>query len=202
MAHGPNDADRTGVFRRGDDGGYDEIEKLYRPTRRTSSDPGGDRDGRRGRGGRAGGHGSGRVYDGSGRQRRERERRRRAWRNGIVVTLVVLLLVLIAPPVALYFWADGRLDRVDALPDYEGRPEEQPGTTFMIVGSDSREGLSDDDMQNLRTGRAEGKRTDTIMVLYVPEDGKPTILSVPRDSYVDIPEIGENKINAAFAEDL
>src|SRR5690606_20544826 len=227
MAHGPNDADRTGVFRRGDDGGYDEIEKRYRPTRRTSSDPGGDRDGRRGRGdedgdgvrtaersaaegrratggrgGRSGGHGSGRVYDGSGRQRRERERRRRAWRDGIVVTLVGLLLVLIAPPVALYFWADGRLDRVHALPDYEGRPAEQPGTTFMIVGSDSREGLSDDDMQNLRTGRAEGKRTDTIMVLYVPEDGKPTILSVPRDSYVDIPEIGENKINAAFAEDL
>src|SRR5690606_33884635 len=132
-----------------------------------------------GRGGRSGGHGSGRVYDGSGRQRRERERRRRAWRNGIVVSLVVLLLVLIAPPVALYFWADGWLGVVDALPAYEGRPEEQPGTTFTIVGSDSRDSLSDVDMQNLRTGRAEGKRTDTIMVLYVPEDGKPTILGVP-----------------------
>ncbi|WP_017595018.1 LCP family protein [Nocardiopsis potens] len=219
MAHGPNDAERTGVFRRGDDGGYDEIEKLYRPpTRRTPSGSGGGGEGRRkngsgersaerstaagGRGGRSGGHGPGRVYDGSGRRRREQERRRRIWRNGAVAALVVVLLVVVVFPVGMYIWADGRLDRVEALPDYEGRPEDQPGTTFLIVGSDSREGLSDDDMQDLRTGRAEGKRTDTIMVLYVPEDGKPTILSVPRDSYVPIPGIGENKINAAFAEDL
>lgn len=102
-------------------------------------------------------------------------------------------------PTAFYLWADSRLERVEALPEYEGQPEEQPGTTYMIVGSDSRDGLSDEDKQDLGTGDAEGKRTDTIMVLYVPEEGTPSIVSVPRDSYVSVPGMGKNKINAAFA---
>ena len=40
------------------------------------------------------------------------------------------------------------------------------------------------------------------MVLYVPTEGRPAIISVPRDSYVEIPGIGANKINAAYAEAL
>src|SRR5690606_36777815 len=107
-----------------------------------------------------------RGRDGTGRERRERERRARRRRNVAVVVLVLLVLL----PTVGYFWANSRLRRVEALVDYEGRPEEQPGTTYLIVGSDSREGLSEEDMDELRTGSAEGKRTDTIMVLYVPED--------------------------------
>ncbi|MDA0567583.1 LCP family protein [Streptomonospora sp. S1-112] len=208
-----DDADRTGVFRRSPGGGADEIEKLFRPEPSRGSASGGagatrrippvqdDRPPRRsassgGSGGR-GRHGPPRDYDGSGRSRRAREQRRRRIRTILVLALVVLVLA----PTVFYFWADARLNRVAAL-DYEGRPEDQPGTTYMIVGSDSREGLTDEDMQNLRTGDAAGKRTDTIMVLYVPESGKPSIISVPRDSYVPIPNLGENKINAAFAEDL
>jgi LCP family protein required for cell wall assembly len=70
------------------------------------------------------------------------------------------------------------------------------------VGSDSREGLSDEQVQDLSTGRAEGRRTDSIMVLYIPDDGEPTIVSVPRDSYVPmaIPGYADNKINTAFAD--
>ncbi|GAA2015062.1 hypothetical protein GCM10009799_49120 [Nocardiopsis rhodophaea] len=217
--------DRTGVFRRpSGGGGPDEIERLYRPRRseqrsargpagsgdvrrsRGSREPGGARrgggDGRRHHGGsgRGGGErgGSGRVYDGTGRSRREREQRARR-RRTILITILVVVVVL---PALFYFWADSRLVRVEALQDYEGRPAEQPGTTYMVVGSDSREGLSDEDVQELRTGRAEGKRTDTIMVLYVPDRGRPTIISVPRDSYVTIPGIGDNKINAAFSTAL
>ncbi|UOE18287.1 LCP family protein [Thermobifida halotolerans] len=198
--------DRTGVFRRAPGGGIpDKIDSLYRPepsarpgpdataTRRMSQ-VGGDTPRRSS----SRGPSRGRVYDGTGRERRERERRARRRRN-IAVTVLVLLVLL---PTVFYFWADSRLQRVEALADYEGRPEDQPGTTYLIVGSDSREGLSEEDMDELRTGSAEGKRTDTIMVLYVPEDGRSAIISVPRDSYVDIPGIGSNKINAAFAEAL
>ncbi|MBB6170021.1 LCP family protein required for cell wall assembly [Nocardiopsis mwathae] len=202
------DHDRTGVFRRPRGGGApDEIERLYRPrgseqrSGHGSGGSGGSRGGRSG-GGAASGRGrpggGGRVYDGTGRSRREREQRARRRRTVLVTLLVVLLLA----PTLFYFWADSRLVRVDALQDYENRPPEQPGTTYMVVGSDSREGLSDDEMKELRTGRAEGKRTDTLMILYVPDSGRPTIISVPRDSYVSIPGIGDNKINAAFSEDL
>lgn len=201
--------DRQGVFRRGGDpGNPDEFEKLYRPreseqrvvgaTRRLPRAeevpplrPGGPR--RRT-------HGPGREYDGSGSKRRRRELRRRR-RNTILVTLLVLLLIV---PGGLYLWADSRLTRVEALLDYEGRPDKQPGTTYMIVGSDSREGLDDDQIRELATGRAEGRRTDTIMILYLPDDGEPTIVSVPRDSYVPlaVPGYADNKINASFADSV
>ncbi|SKA06252.1 transcriptional attenuator, LytR family [Marinactinospora thermotolerans DSM 45154] len=192
----------------------EEIERLYRPrgseqrsgasepTRRLPRTPAEEaRERHRASGGGSrppGGGRGGRVYDGSGRARRDREERRRRRRR----TWTIVLVLLVVLPAAFYLWADSRLQRVEALPDYEGRPDDQPGTTYMIVGSDSREGLSDEDMNDLRTGRAEGKRTDTIMVLYVPDSGRPSIISVPRDSYVPIPGIGENKINAAFSDAL
>jgi LCP family protein required for cell wall assembly len=37
------------------------------------------------------------------------------------------------------------------------------------------------------------------MIVYLPPGGKPALISVPRDSYVDIPKNGKNKINAAYA---
>src|SRR5205085_27982 len=50
------------------------------------------------------------------------------------------------------------------------------------------------------TGSVGGRRTDTIMLLHVPDGGGPNVLlSIPRDSYVSIPGRGKNKINAAYA---
>jgi LCP family protein required for cell wall assembly len=37
------------------------------------------------------------------------------------------------------------------------------------------------------------------MLVYVPPGGKSALISVPRDSYVDIPGHSKNKINAAYA---
>ncbi|MDA2814281.1 LCP family protein [Nocardiopsis sp. RSe5-2] len=211
MVHGrDDDSQRTGVFRRSDSGGYDEIEKMYRPERRSSSGSAGStrrippvRDDDEGR--KRKDLPPGRVYDGTGAARRKRRTRERGRRRALRIAGAVLALLIVAPlvfAVGFYIWANGRLVRVEAMPAADGRPEEQPGTTYMVVGSDSRKDLSDDQLQDLRTGRAEGKRTDTIMVVYVPEDGRPSIISVPRDSYVDIPGIGQNKINAAFSEEL
>src|SRR5699024_5440928 len=87
---------------------------------------------------------------------------------------------------------------VDDQPPGE-RPPHQPGTTYLLVGSDSREGLTDEQRRRLGTGGGEGGRTDTMMVLYVPPDGRPALVSIPRDSYVPIPGHGKNKINAAYA---
>jgi LCP family protein required for cell wall assembly len=69
----------------------------------------------------------------------------------------------------------------------------------LLVGSDSRAGLSKAEQKRLGTGSTGGQRTDTIMIVYVPPGGKSALISVPRDSYVDIPKSGKNKINAAYA---
>ncbi len=112
--------------------------------------------------------------------------------------LAAVLAVLLAGSVVGYFSLDGRLRTEKALADYPGRVEDTPGTNWLIVGSDSREGLTKDDRRKLRTGRAQGKRTDSIMLLHYG-DGGTTLLSIPRDSYVAIPGHGNNKINAAYA---
>jgi LCP family protein required for cell wall assembly len=85
------------------------------------------------------------------------------------------------------------------------------GTNWLLVGSDSREGLTEAERKELRTGRDEGsERTDTIMVIHVDDSGKPTLVSLPRDSYVTIPahialdgssiEDRKNKINTAYGK--
>jgi LCP family protein required for cell wall assembly len=131
---------------------------------------------------------------GGGRPRPARRRRRWGRRVGGVLLVLVVLLV------GLGVWVDSRLNRVDALPDYPGRPAATPGADWLIVGSDSRAGLDEARRRQLGTGQAAGRRADTMMLLHIPRGaGKPVLVSLPRDSYVPIPGHGRNKLNAAFA---
>jgi LCP family protein required for cell wall assembly len=114
--------------------------------------------------------------------------------------LLALFLVLVLALGAVWFYLDSSINRIDALPDYEGRPAAAEGTNWLLVGSDSREGLDEDQRAKLSAGDAGGQRTDTIMLVHIPDnDTPPTVLSLPRDSRVEIPGHGVNKINAAFA---
>ena len=98
------------------------------------------------------------------------------------ITFVILLWVVYL--VAVPFWAWTKVSKVDAFPDVD-RPADQPGTTYLMVGSDARAGLG-------------GARTDSIMLLHTGS-GPNLLMSIPRDSQVDVPGHGRNKINAAFA---
>ena len=124
-------------------------------------------------------------------------RRKRKPRRVLRIVLVIVLLLLIMP-VALMFYYDAKLHRVDALSDYAGRVGDTPGTTWLIVGTDSRADLSQEDKDKLATGDSDGSRTDTIMLAHIPTTGKPMLISVPRDLYVPIPGQGSHKINSAF----
>ncbi|WP_197683462.1 LCP family protein [Jiangella alkaliphila] len=108
-------------------------------------------------------------------------------------------LVVIVALVALVWYVWGRIEKVDAIPSDHGSAVSD-GRVFLLVGSDSREDLSDEEQSELGTGSTEGQRTDTIMLLHVPGGGaRNALISLPRDSVVDIPGHGENRINAAFA---
>ena len=125
-------------------------------------------------------------------------RRRRRWPKWVAAFVVILLLW-----VAAIAWAGnavwGKVEKVDAIPTDE-RPADGKGKNFVLVGSDSREGLTNEQKKTLGTGSAAGKRTDSIMVLHMPDSGDPTLVSIPRDSYVKIPGHRRNKINASFSE--
>lgn len=73
------------------------------------------------------------------------------------------------------------------------------GRVYLLVGSDSREELTPEERAELGTGSTAGRRTDTIMLLHLPTEGRPALISVPRDSVVEIPGHGEERINAAYA---
>ncbi|PVG83083.1 LytR family transcriptional regulator [Nocardioides gansuensis] len=126
------------------------------------------------------------------RPARSRGRFRLGW---LKLVLLLWLVFMIAVP----FWAWTKVTKVEALPDGD-RPADQPGQTYLLVGSDSRDDLTPEERKELGTGGPEGQRTDTIMLLHTG-DGPNLLMSIPRDSIVEIPGHGTDKINAAFAYD-
>jgi LCP family protein required for cell wall assembly len=123
-------------------------------------------------------------------------RRKANWGRRIGLVLAALLVLVGGSVVYL----DRGLNRVDALSDYPGRIGDTPGTNWLLVGSDSRAGMTPEEEAALATGGDTGNgRTDTIMVVHIPKSGAATMVSIPRDSYVSIPGEGKNKVNAAFA---
>lgn len=73
-------------------------------------------------------------------------------------------------------------------------------TNILLTGNDSRAGASPAELRALSTQNDGGSvNTDTMMVLHVPADGsQATVISFPRDSWVDIPGHGKGKMNSAF----
>lgn len=111
---------------------------------------------------------------------------------------IALIVVLIL--VATMAIVDLRLTRVDAFSNLENRPSNTMASNWLLVGSDSRAGLTEEQANQLSTGSGDfGQRTDTIMIAHIPLVGKPKLVSIPRDSFVDIPGNDKNKINAAFS---
>lgn len=124
------------------------------------------------------------------------DRPRRSLRFKIRAVLLVLLLVVGLGAA----WVDVNLNRVDAFDGNYDRPGRSLATNWLIVGSDSRAGLSEEDAAKLSTGADDvGQRTDTIMIAHFPLVGEGRLVSIPRDSYVEIPGYGMNKINAAYS---
>ncbi|MEV4949860.1 LCP family protein [Streptomyces sp. NPDC053755] len=134
------------------------------------------------------------------------------WRRRIKVGSVVLLVAVLAWSVGTYAWASSRMRNEVDLSKVIERPAEGDCTTYLIVGSDSREGMSAEEKKKLHTGSAEGKRTDSMMILAACGSGN-TMVSLPRDSWVTIPSFvgsesgkkfaarGGSKLNAAYAMD-
>ena len=66
-----------------------------------------------------------------------------------------------------------------------------PGKNILLLGSDTRTGAD--------AALVSGSRADTIMLMHIPADGKGVyIISIMRDTWVNIPGYGPAKINAAL----
>jgi LCP family protein required for cell wall assembly len=62
------------------------------------------------------------------------------------------------------------------------------GLNILLMGSDSRHGLTSEQKQSLHVGHDSGRRSDTLILIHIPANGgKADMVSLPRDSYVTIP---------------
>jgi LCP family protein required for cell wall assembly len=97
--------------------------------------------------------------------------------------------------------ADASVNRTDAIPTdgNEGRGNGE-AMNLLLVGNDSRASATEEELDQLNTTANEGINTDTMILVHVPADGsKASFVSFPRDSYVEIPGYGRDKLNAAYA---
>ena len=134
------------------------------------------------------------------KQKRRFLPRKVSWTLRIALALYLIAFIWVGTDLS------GGLQRVQALPPQQIAKTE--GTNWLLVGTDSRQGLTEAEQRALHTGTSVGQRSDTIMIVHLGSD-KPTIISLPRDSWVALPRHrstdgtirGEynNKINASFS---
>src|SRR4029078_13058320 len=112
--------------------------------------------------------------------------------------LAGLIALIVVAAVAVYFSVNSKLTKVDVLTPVSFT---SAGTNWLITGSDSRAGLTKKEENQLALGHdISGNRSDTILLLHVPANGtRPTLVSLPRDSYVPIPRHGYKTIEPAHA---
>jgi LCP family protein required for cell wall assembly len=130
----------------------------------------------------------------------------------MATTLSVLVLGAGGIGHALVTSLDTGIDRVDPFKDMKNRPEGGHGVNLLLVGTDGRDKITKEERQKYRLGGAPCNCTDTIMLVHISQDGRrASVVSLPRDSYAEIPEHTDEttgrrhephpvKINAAYAE--
>ena len=140
----------------------------------------------------------------SAKPRRGKPKKKARWGRRVRLGTIAFGLIAMIATLTTAIWVDSSLRRIPVFVDYTDRPAATSGTNWLLVGSDGRGDLSPQQQAELSTGGDLGSsRTDTILLVHIPHLGSAqpaTMVSIPRDSYVDIPGYGADKINAAFAE--
>ncbi|WUT77362.1 LCP family protein [Streptomyces sp. NBC_00669] len=103
------------------------------------------------------------------------------------------LLVITASGVghAVVAGLNGAINRVDAFGGMQDRPGDSKGTNFLLVGTDGRDGLNPAEKKQYHLGGAPCHCTDTIMLVHLSQDRqRASVVSIPRDTYVQLPDVG------------
>ncbi|SMX84911.1 LCP family protein [Brevibacterium aurantiacum] len=134
------------------------------------------------------------------RPQRPKRKKKKVWRKILVALLIIVILGVLG--VGLYLWNVGRTfdNNANKLTDEQifgtQRPDDQKedgGTNILLLGSD-------EPMDQVDVNDSRGLRSDTIMVMHIPESGSNVqVMSIPRDSWVDIEGHGKAKINSALS---
>ena len=125
--------------------------------------------------------------------------------KGCLIAILIVLIIIISCVLAGYFYVKSKFDKITQKPLDESdlgietsteadesdtnKVDVENITKFVIFGSDSR------DEDNYYAGRS-----DTIIIVVINNvEKKINLISIPRDSYVNVPGYGMTKINHAYA---
>ncbi|WP_223691940.1 LCP family protein [Leifsonia poae] len=191
----------------GSGSGYGDVGDLFGDNGRggNGGSGGGGNGGGSGGGGNGGDGGDGPGRGRSGRAGTPRKRRSRTKRivGWTAFGLAVILVVVGGYAAYSYIRFVNGVKHVDVISN-ENKPKNDldgAAQNILLVGDDHRpDNASQAELDQLgTTSDGGGTNTDTMMILHLPADGKSaTLISLPRDSWVDVPGHGMNKLNAAF----
>jgi len=137
-------------------------------------------------------------YRDTGNWPRSRRRRRHKLMRTVALVMAVLLGAGVVGVVIGMRYTDSLIGKgAQKVQGLSGVGRGQP-TNILLVGSDSRTGLSKKELGRLQTSEVDGGRTDTIIVIHIsPRNGKAVMISIPRDLKVES-NGRTSKINAAY----
>jgi LCP family protein required for cell wall assembly len=127
-------------------------------------------------------------------------RHHRHWRKIILISFSILIVLVGGAGVALYKYANSKLDGGD-IKNLRGIDPIDPGgaQNILIIGSDTRDGLDKREKSLPAFFPSGGKRSDTIILVHLFADKQhAVVMSFPRDLRVNVPGYGLTKINAAY----
>lgn len=144
----------------------------------------------------------------AGETRSGRRPRRRRSRKSAIALLAGALLVVIAGGLAVaglvvqsqikseFEYVENPFESLTDRPDSaESEDGEAAAVNVLVLGSDSRISAGDPDQWEFGA-----QRTDAILLVHIPGDRQSAqVMSIPRDSWVDVPGWGMYKVNAAFS---
>ena len=126
----------------------------------------------------------------------------RRWPKRAIVGVSILVVLALAGGIGGWLYVNSVLGSIKKVsvpsvtPESSGAPID-----ILLVGSDSRQ-FVDTAGQASSFGSSStqtGQRSDVIIIVrLVPKTRQIEMLSIPRDTYVTIPGVGSNRINAAF----
>ena len=138
-------------------------------------------------------------------------RRRHPVRNALIGLLICLHALLMAPLTGGHYLEhrlSSHLGRIDGVWDDLGDRPAKPTTgsaaeavNVLVVGTDRRSDVPTTGSEARAASWVPGaQRSDALMVLHIDADRRSAaIVSIPRDTWVNVPGHGMNKINAAFS---
>ena len=136
-------------------------------------------------------------YSGMVKGYRERHKKHmRHWWQWVALGVLVLFVVVGGYGTWLYYKTQGMVQ--DKNDEVTAADEAEPFNA-LLVGSDSREGLTEEEQFDLGANAVGGERADTLILAHIdPANDHIVMVQFPRDLWVPLPGGTENKINSAL----